>query len=242
MVVKQRSPNYPAIGLNEAVELVKKAYSKVGRGEFSPLDAAGSWGYGSVSGPVRRKFGALRQYGLVDQKKGDTARVSNRGLTLILRNPASNEYRAALKEAALEPPLFRELHENGKSQAADDALRQYLIVERGFTDDGAQQFINVLRATITVAGLAEESKIASQDDGTESEQPDDKDDAMTTDLLKPPAGKFVMSLAGGSASVRLEFPLPLTDAMWKQVTGILDAIKSQVVAQESESDQPSRGI
>lgn len=63
MVLKQRSPNYPGVDLVEAVDLLKKLYPKVQRGEFTPSDAAGPMGYNSVSGPVRRKMAALKQYG-----------------------------------------------------------------------------------------------------------------------------------------------------------------------------------
>ncbi len=45
----------------------------------------------------------------------------------------------------------------------------------------------------------------------------------------PTSDKFVLSLSGGPASMRLEFPMPLTDAMWNQLTGMLAAMKPTLV-------------
>jgi hypothetical protein len=232
VATKQRSPNYPGLDLGQALEALKQLYPKVLRGEFTPKDAAAPWGYTSPSGPVRRKFGALRQYGLLEQRKGDNAKLTPRALTLVLRNPASAEYQAARREAALEPGLIRELFESGKHDAADDALRQDLIVHRGFTDEGADRFIEVLRATLALAGLTDSANIAGQEEDNSS-QPNDGVGDMDT---PPPApNKFVLSLVGGPASLRFELPLPLTEAQWKQLTGMLDAVKPALVGTAAEA-------
>ena len=55
MVIKRRSPNYPNIDLQEAVRVVATLYQGsvqgrgVGRGEFTPQDAAAAWGYTSTA-------------------------------------------------------------------------------------------------------------------------------------------------------------------------------------------------
>ena len=65
LVTKQRSPNYPGVDLETAVSLTTKLYSRVGKGEFNPTDAAGAWDYAGPSGPVRVRLGrvtAVRPY------------------------------------------------------------------------------------------------------------------------------------------------------------------------------------
>jgi len=240
MTNKQRSPNYPGIDLIEAVESIKKLYPKVQRGEFTPSDAALPMGYNSVSGPVRRKIGALRQYGLIEQKRGDNARLSNRALTLILRNPASNEYRTALREAALDPPLFRELYESGKHISADDALRQYLVVERAFTNEGATSFIEVLRATMVVANLTEFDNIAGQGEvkpphggGIVSPPP--------AEIQGPPSRQTRTLILPLSATewATLQAPFPITEEAWTLMKTVLDAMKPGLVGESKKGQEES---
>ena len=162
MATKHRSPNYPSVDLETALELLQKLYKKVHKGEFTAIDAAGAWGYKSASGPLRSRIAALKQYGLLEGKKGRNAenpRISRRGLILVLRNKASGDYQAELKIAALAPPLFAEIH-NTRSDAADGALREHLIVDKGFTDGGAQRFIEVYRATVQLANLNKDDEMS----------------------------------------------------------------------------------
>ena len=153
MVSRQRSPNYPGIDLETAIESVRELYTKnLGRGQFNPIEAANAWGYSGPSGPVRVRLGALRQYGLLDGQRGENPKLSRRALTFALRNQASREYRDALQEAALTPILFREIRDS-HPDASDGVLREYLILDRNFTDDGAERLIAVYRATMQLAGL-----------------------------------------------------------------------------------------
>ena len=241
-MIKQRSPNYPGFDLGEAIEILKQIYPKVQRGEFTFKDAASAWGYNTVSGPVRRRFSALRQYGLLEQRRGDNAKLTPRALTLVLRNPASTEYVAARREAALEPDLIRELYQTGKFEAADDALRQDLIVHRGFTDDGADRFIEVLRSTLTIAGLAGSGTMASQED-EEASETDTKGGGR--EMVNPPpppppaVDKFVLSVAGGPTSFRMELPLPLSASQWTQLKAMLDAVVEPTLVGSPNRGAPS---
>lgn len=230
MVVKQRSPNYPGFDLGAAVEAVHNLYPQVQRGEFTVLDAARAWNYNSASGPVRRLMGALRQYGLMEQKKGDNARLTSRAFTLVLRNQASNEYRTALRDAALEPTLFRELYESKRASGANDALRQYLVVERSFTDEGAARFIEVLRATFVLAGISGDDIMTRREEVITTRQ---EEEEMTP---PPSSNKLVFSLSGGSASIKMELPLPLNEATWTQLTGMMNALKPALVSNQSEPE------
>ena len=101
MVTRQRSPNYPGVDLEEAIEASQTLYQHFQRGEFTLEDAAKAWKYTSVSGPVRVKLAALRQFGLIDGKKGDNPRLSRQALTFALRNRASREYIDATKLACI---------------------------------------------------------------------------------------------------------------------------------------------
>ncbi|MDO8750485.1 MAG: hypothetical protein Q7K03_05005 [Dehalococcoidia bacterium] len=219
---KLRSPNYPAVGLGEAVSLVKKLYQAEKGGMFPPESSAGAWGYKSFSGPVRSKFAALKQYGFIDQKKGQGAKLSGRALTIALRNEASKEYLAALKEAAFEPSLFREFYEGNKFDSSDDTLKHELIVNRRFTDDGAEQFIEAFRSAMTIAQLTKPAIISGQ----EESQTQDKDD----DMLEPPPTKDTITIPipfSPERIGRLVIPTGMTADDWKRLDRILAAYKPE---------------
>lgn len=225
MVIKKRSPNYPGIDLEEAVQVTATLYQGVSRGEFTPTDATKAWGYNSASGPVKIRLAALRQYGLIEGKKGENPRLSKRALTLVLRNQSSREYQQALREAALEPGLFAELYES-MPDAAPDAMRQHLIVERTFTDEGANRVSEVFRATIALANFPKSSKLTGQNQG-ELDGSRDEDEEIPPTLPPGPHAP----LSQGSLTIPVPFsenkigmltlPLEMTDQDWKKLDRIL---------------------
>ena len=241
MVTKRRSPNYPGITLEEAVEVIGTLYQGsppghgVGRGQFTPQDAAQAWGYGSTSGPVKLRLGALRQYGFLEGKKGDNPSLSSRALTLILRERASRQHRQALQQAVLAPPTFAELHERLPG-AAQDALRQFLIVDRNFTHDGANRLIGVYEASLAYAELDEYDNMAGQNGEVVEEE-----SHIEEDEREPPMpDKLVFSLSGGTTALHLETALPLSENKWKQLVAMMDAAKDDFVQQEPRREPESQ--
>ena len=243
MASKIRSPNYPSIDLGRAVERVNQLYPDVQRGEFAYGDAARAWNYSSVSGPVRRTMGALRQYGLIEHRKGDNAKLTTRALTLILREPESREYRSALRDAALDPPLFTELEENGKGAAAADALRQYLVVEKNFTKEGATQFIEVFHAARGLANLDESDNIAGLDVVQDvREEPSMQQAPHISIASSPEPGTRTIQIPiPGVPWPTLTVPYPMTEQTWKNFQTMLANMKSALVAEElplASSEKP----
>src|SRR5688572_30742916 len=118
MVSKQRSPNYPSIGLDGAVEAAKSLYRREGRTAVAQEVAVKAWGFTALSGSAKSRLAGVRQYGLVENDQQGRIRLSERGLTLAVADSSSPEYAQALKEAALEPDIFRELYEDMR-QASD---------------------------------------------------------------------------------------------------------------------------
>ncbi|HYM14504.1 MAG TPA: hypothetical protein VEZ14_03020 [Dehalococcoidia bacterium] len=149
MAGKERSPNFPSLSLPEAVALARAFYEKVGRGTVPSEVAFKAMGYKSASGTAKSHLGALRAYGLVEGTKGNV-KISDRALTALLMPSTSADYSEAIRDSALEPPIFRELWE-AMPGAFDEALRHHLIVNRKFSADGANRLIRVYRETMEVA-------------------------------------------------------------------------------------------
>ena len=240
MVTRLRSPNYPGIDLGEAIEASQAVYQRFQRGEFTLEDAAKAWGYTSASGPVRVKLAALRQYGLIDGKKGGKPRLSRQALTFILRNRASREYIDALKQSALAPPLIGEVHRL-KGGASDAAIREYLIMDRNFTDDGAQKFVDVYKATIRLASVDDDSIISRLE---EDEIEDDGD----TPPPPPPApappsleGTITIPVPIGQNRIgTVTLPINMTNQEWKRFDRILNGYRPDEET-ETEDREPEKG-
>lgn len=252
-MAKQRSPNYPGADLEMSLSDVTKVYDREKTAPFTPEVASKAWGYRSLSGPARVRVAALRQYGLLEQRKGQEAKVSNRALTLILRNRSTAEYQQALRDAALEPPLFQELARTRLS-SSDDSLKHYLIVNKGFTDDGAKRVIEVFRNTMALAGITESAIISGQDEGEsldEGTSDADPGDLLSTveNLLnqpkvemqqrniKPPAQgehrTFTIPLPDDELAA-IQIPRPMSESAWAQMIAVLTAMKPGLV----ERDEP----
>ena len=253
MTVRHRSPNYPGVPLETAIEDLTKLYGRVKRNEFTPTDAAGAWGYAGTSGPVRMKVAALRQFGLVEGKKGEHPALSRLGLTVVVRNQSSREYKEALSTAALNPSMFFKARET-KPDASDSALREWLLMDQNFSDEGANRFVEVFRSTMQLAGFDEDDIMPGLDD--DELFPDSEEDSMvyapasaetsqrapqTHESLRLSAKhtRVPLRLLGGSLIVAIELPEAMTERSWQQMMDMLAALKPGYVP--DPQDAPSLG-
>lgn len=143
---KQRSPNYPAISLRDAVEAVRAIYDKEKKTQVSGEVLAKALGYSSLSGNARVKIAALKKYGLLegDERKG--MRVSDLAVRILY--PHSDEDRQqSLRNAAFRPETFSTLFADF-SDASDEAMRSHLINKLDFSPLGAKQLIAAFRDTV----------------------------------------------------------------------------------------------
>jgi hypothetical protein len=102
-------------------------------------------GYNSLNGASATAISALHKYGLLE-KVADEVKVSDRALR-ILHPHNEEEKRAAIREAALEPPLFAELAEKFPGRMpTDDLLRNYLI-RNGFAPAAVTSVVLAYRET-----------------------------------------------------------------------------------------------
>jgi hypothetical protein len=161
-MAKMRSPNYPALGLSQAIEAANALYRKEQQTPVPPDVAAKALGYASLSGPARTKIATLKQYNLLDETK-QGVRISPLALR-ILRPADEGEKQEALKEAASTPSLFRELLE-AQPGASDDALAAYLVRQRKFSEDGARNCIKAYRDALSLAGLTAEGYTPKENGG-----------------------------------------------------------------------------
>ncbi len=244
---KGRSPSYPGISLEEAEKRVRELYN-VERQHNAPVSAiVEHWGYGPTSSGGRTIVAALKKFGLLeDDGSGDerTGRLTDLAVDLVL-NP---DPVAARQEAALLPRFHRQMwDEYGSSLPSAATLRYRLIREFGFTESGAEEFVQEYQATIEYAGLPESG---AEPDGAEAA-------AADASSLRRPGGErqderpAVRPVSGapapsplhssGASNMTIPIPLlggspvyisgefPLTEGNWSQMMRVLEAMKPGLV-------------
>ncbi len=145
-MAKARSPNYPAIGLKEAVEKAEDIYRNDYQNQLPRAVAAKHMGYASLNGKSLGVLAALLKYGLLEGR-GDSTRVSDLAVTIIAHPPGSPERAEAIKDAASRPDLFQELdkrYPDGKG--SDAAIRSYLLTQK-FIPQAADSALRSYRET-----------------------------------------------------------------------------------------------
>jgi hypothetical protein len=240
-MAKGRSPNYPAVDLEAALRRVRELWSKENRHPAAPETIVGHWGYGPKSSGGLQTLAALKQFGLlVDEGRGEQrrARISDLGQSILFHEEGSPGWYADLREAALSPALHASiwLDFNG-DLPSDQNLRRHLVVDRGFTEGGAEDFIRELRKTFAFAGLEGSSSRDESGDFIHTGQ-GEIDDVAEASVL---AGAPVRPAADTTRAVQLPYSpvawatlqakFPLTEPEWSQMVAVLNAMKPALTAQ-----------
>lgn len=157
-----RSPNYPAVSLPEALDLLTKLYQREKRSPADPERVAFAFGYNSMSGPARSKLSALRKFDLVEET-GNGVRVSDLGMAILFPRDDAEKNRA-IRAAATTPGLFREL---ASYPGASDENLISRLVRNGFTEAGAKLAVASFRKTMSLAPDEESGYDALQQEGTD---------------------------------------------------------------------------
>jgi hypothetical protein len=219
MATKERSPSYPILDLEQALAAVDAIYRKERRATIPWSQAAKAMGYQAVSGPVRSRIAALKQYGLIETGTAGQLRISDRAFDLVASPRSSPQYVGSLREAALEPPIFRELIP--LQEASDETLVYRLQREKQFSEDGARRAVRAFRSTMAFAKLDE----PSYDGGTDGDIPEEESVQepqtiaprgipSTTKVGTPTVGQFSFLVPKGRAIVSFTEGVEPTKATW----------------------------
>jgi hypothetical protein len=153
---RHRSPNYPGVGLREAVERVRTMVDKGGKAGAPPKLAAVHIGFKTPHGQAMSVLAALKKFGLLDEIQGRL--VPTQRAMEIINLPENDPRRAqALKDAALAPSIYRELAEQHRTTGlpADDVLQSELKTYRDFNPNAVVLFVKDFKDTLEFAGLTE---------------------------------------------------------------------------------------
>jgi hypothetical protein len=217
-VARTRSPAYPSLTLEAAIEKARIAYGHIKRSAV-PLDTmAAVWESNAKSSATLLGVSSLKKYGLLEDYEVDKRRVfklTQSALALLLGPQDTPERASLIKQAALSPRIHAEIWSHfGGDLPSDVALKQYLLLDKSFNDSAVDAFIKSFRETISFAQLTQNDIVTSVDtfkDDTEDEQTSNvtATEESVKSLPPPPQIQTTSTLSASSVVLReFNFPLP----------------------------------
>jgi len=195
---KERSPSYPIISLQAALERLTRFEATFGRHPAPALKVGMAWGIKERSSQANQVLAALKAFGLVDYQGSGKDRkvvISESGRT-YLRAQQESVREGVIRKAALKPKAIAKFWPTWGADRPPDAIcLDTLVLENGFNENAAPTFLRVYDETIAFAGLNDSDKIpdkASDLDGDEEEDP-----AVKDDLPQVKVGDLIQWTSGG---------------------------------------------
>ena len=140
----ERSPNFPSMPLEEAIDAARTIYQKEGRSVMPRSSAVAPLGYSSINGRSLSVLGALRGYGLLEGR-GDEVSLTADAITVLKAPAGSEEHITALVRLFENPPAFQLLRSRG-DEASGETLRWHLI-KSNFREDSAERLVKTYLAS-----------------------------------------------------------------------------------------------
>lgn len=208
---RHRSPNYPAVGLREAVERLRNLYAKDGKAGAPAQLAAVHIGFGKAHGQAMSVLAALKKFGLIVESSGRFV-PTQRGLEIVNLPNDDARRQKAIQEAVLEPSIYRELIEKHRESGwpADDVLASELVTYKNFNPKSANGFVVDLKDSLDFSGLSQEVALES-DQEVDSEMIEEAQTQPNriVNLSGSSAGK---STVIGKASETISLPVGISES------------------------------
>lgn len=156
---RQRSPSYPKISLPEAISLAQKIVDIAMMEPIEEDELAKRLGYEAGSSWLGLRLSALSKFGLLEiipatPTRGRMCELTALGDKLVRWNAGSDEHKAALRHAALRPPVYDDLWTRfGPDLPTNAEMAAYLVTERKFNRNVVESVLADFRATAECADL-----------------------------------------------------------------------------------------
>lgn len=246
---KGRSPAYPSINLETAIQRARQLYDKERQHPTPVTTIASYWNYKSLNGPAAQTIAALKKYGLLDDEDAGPSRKARLSALadIILVHPDEARRKAAIQEAALRPAIHQEMWEKYHQNLPSDRNLQWeLTHDRGFTETGASEFIPVYKATIAFAHLADTNSAPEHATVLDEQDVEDRQDHVQADNQQERGTKqqrrsvetdrsYAIPLID-SGEVVVQGHFPITERDWTHFIAVLTAMKPGLVAALSDED------
>ena len=166
-MAKSRSPNYPLIALDDAVEGARKVYKADYKNKVDKAVVAKHLGYGGLNGKSLGVISALLKYGLLDGR--GELRVTDDAVVILVDQKPSQARQQAIRRAALRPALFAQLNTHfGGTMPSAENLSAYLQ-KNGFTPQAAGSASKSFRDTMAFVTQETDGSTLTNDEAKEDE-------------------------------------------------------------------------
>lgn len=243
-----RSPSYPFLSLKKAIDLADKFYNEEGKHKAIPDIAIEHLGYKASSSTGIRALAALTSFGLLDADGAGVERrvwVSELGRAILLDlREKSPERMKAVQEAALKPPIYRELWERWGSDLPSEAtIKTVLLKDLDFNAAALGPFIKNMKATFEFARLSGLSEMSEEEFADDVEEEEDVEQEVSTKLNpKKPSHtpnveiqSITLPLIGGGMAI-LQIPVPLSEENFDFLVGLLGSMKKALIKKEVDGE------
>lgn len=209
---RERSPDYPAFSLQEAVSFVKLLYDKDKFTAIPTEIAVQHMGYASLNGASRTALSAMRKFGLVVYSAG-SVKLSDLSHDIVLPRDKDEKSRA-ISTALLTPELYqRVLAAWPKWKLPSEAtLKSILVRDWGFSPQGVNSFLSNLQESLDYV----KSEVGTLPGGeTDSQGADDE----VGKIVKPSNQEDRDVVTEGNRATQ-RIPMPNSDlylVVWKEM-------------------------
>ncbi len=145
---RERSPRFPFINLEKAIERAQQYYENEKRGSAVVGVAGKHWGYAAKSSGLMQTIAALKSYGLLEDEGSGTdrkVRLSDLALRILLdQRPNSQERQTYIRSAALNPGIARVIYDSSPENPPSPAnLEHKLIFDYKFNQEAAKSAVDI---------------------------------------------------------------------------------------------------
>ncbi|WP_217578342.1 hypothetical protein [Mesorhizobium sp. GbtcB19] len=180
-----RSPSYPFISVQKAIEKTRALYDREGAYAAPLSSATAAWGYSAKSSGARQTLATLKYYGLIEvQGDGDArkVRVSEIARRILLDTREDDtEKKLLVRKVALSPAAHKSLYEHYPTGlASDGSVVHFLVFDLEFNKDAANELLAQFKETAKYIGLYEPDRNVDKNGdqnhnlGVEKQPPDIK--------------------------------------------------------------------
>ena len=219
------SPRFPSMSLEAAIEKARIIWDKEAKHPTGVPALAVHWNLSEKSSSLRSYLAALGHFGLLEQVGGQGSgeyKLTDRAIAIMIGD--AKERAQAIREAALEPRVYRELMQRFNGELpSDENLRSRLVIDFQFNKDSVAGFLKDFRATLALAKLdnAGESSVKNENStaavprlaAQEAEKRDATKIEQPINLQKPSLPASHLTTPPMTANLRyLPIPLDIGDA------------------------------
>jgi hypothetical protein len=241
-----RSPSYPCIDLETAINRTESLYDYGKRSQVLISAMLPQWGFSETSANGMKVVAALKSFGLIDdagQKENRKIAITARAYRILKDHPESEERLQAIKDAALDPDIYsycwKEFGELS-DMPHDDAVRSHLIFEKKFNETAVRGFLADYKKSIQFANLSKNDTLDVDheddsddiDDERNEDQTDEHEEYQHVKHNKPPTStrpgmqQSTHSLKEGE--VIFQMPKEISEGSGEELETFMELIKMKI--------------